>query len=55
MVITSHVLFAFENDKSIATMGLLLLVGVLIDVSIPDDTDLFLGQLKSTPVVCRGM
>lgn len=41
LVITSHVLFAFENDKSIATMGLFLLVWVLIGVGISDDTDLF--------------
>lgn len=47
LVITSHVLFAFENDKGIATMGLFFLVWVLIGVGISDDTDLFLCQLAS--------
>lgn len=37
---TSHVLLAFKNDKGIASMGLLLLVGLLMCVSVSDNSNL---------------
>lgn len=39
-IVTSHVLLTFEDDKGVATVGLLLLVRLLVCVGVLDDADL---------------
>jgi hypothetical protein len=39
-IFTSHVFLAFKYDKSVATVGLLFLVWLLMSVSIGNNSDL---------------
>ena len=39
-IFTSHVLFAFKDNKCVSPMGLLLLVGLLMRMSVLDNPNL---------------